>query len=113
MRILTEQDIEKVYSPGNKTSSYEKSLSFYQFLENNEGVLLENIIGITLSDVLYSKYYWFLMLKKENERINGTDAGYDQLAHKLLVSIYEYSGVHFDANEYAESIRIIENLVYE
>jgi len=112
MRILTEHDFEKVFGADSSINIYEKYLSFYKSLESHESILLERINGISLSDILYSKYYWFLKLKRENERINGMDAGYDQQADDLVVSIYEYSGVDFDADIYAKSIETIENLVY-
>lgn len=112
MRILTEHDIETVFGTDNSINTFEKYLLFYKYLENHVNIFLEKLDGISLSDVLYSKYYWFLKLKKENERISGTDVGFDEQAYDLIVNIYEYSGIIFDAEVYAETIKIIENLVY-
>ena len=78
MRILTEHDFEKVFGADSSINIYEKYLSFYKSLESHESILLERINGISLSDILYSKYYWFLKLKRKHERANGADAGYDQ-----------------------------------
>lgn len=112
MQILTECDIETVFGTDNSISTYEKYLSFYKLLENHANIFLEKLESVSLSDVLYSKYYWFLKLKKENEQTHGVDAGFDEQAYDLLVRIYEYSGIIFDAEVYAEAIKTIENLVY-
>ena len=112
MKILIERDMLNLFAVDKAMSIYEKYLSFYNALENCVHDQLGGIVGISPSDILYSKYYWFLKLKRQNELLNGLDAGYDQQAFELLVSIYEHSGVVFDPNIFAESIKAIETLAY-
>ena len=107
-----EHDIENLFGTSDKMNSYEKFLYFYKLLDNNESVFLEKLNGIEYSDILYSKYYWFLRLKKENELTNGVDVGFDQQADELGISIYEYSGIDFDMEVFAKLLKEVENLVY-
>jgi len=111
MKILTERDIENFFGIDKNLNVYERYLSFYKALENCTDIHLKKMMGISPSDLLYSKYYWFLKLKKENELLNGVDVGYDQQAYKLFINIYEYSGLDFDPNVFTKCIKIIENLV--
>ena len=91
MRILTEEEILSIFSLSFCGSSCERYLSFYTLPENNEQTILDSTTGVSLSDILYSKYYWFLKFKQENENVSGKDSGYDQQAYGLMMSIYEDS----------------------
>ena len=105
-----EQDIDKYFTVDKNLDVYEKYVLFYKVLEKCNDNYIEKMDSFSTLDVLFSKYYWFLKLKKENELLNGADAGYDQMADKLLINIYEYSGIGFDPDIFAEYIKIVENM---
>ena len=110
IQLIRKEDMTNLFPLDDDTSSlYEKYLFFYTMLDQKEKEILERMEDISLEDILYSKYYWFLKLKKEHEKtINGEDAGFDQRAFELAVSIYERSDADIDVN----CLEAVENLVY-
>jgi len=53
-------------------------------------VLIEENADITLEDVLYSRYYWFVMYAKRYKDIFKNDLGFDAQESSLISDIDNY-----------------------
>lgn len=63
-------------------------LNYWLLLEEREEDI-QNLPGIQIDDILYSKYYWCTNYIKKRKQLIGPDGGLDQQQFKLLEEISE------------------------
>lgn len=63
-----------------------KRLNYYFLLEEKEKELQE-LVGLSLECILYSKYYWFTKYKEKCRALYGMDAGIEQQQYKIIEEI--------------------------
>lgn len=57
---------------------------YYDFINNNEGKLINDISMVDNKSVMYSKYFWHTKFKNRYLDLFGYDAGIEQQSFKLL-----------------------------
>lgn len=97
MKIIKE-NIEEIfrltgYDPKEKYEDSQLNSLFNGFcvFEEKENEIID-AAGLSLSEVLYSKYYWFSMLKACMNKIYGEDAGLAQQQFKIVEEITQRAG---------------------
>lgn len=58
-------------------------LSYWIFFDEKE-TEIKDLLGVSLEDILYSKYYWCTKFKKRFNMLYGKDAGIDQQQYKII-----------------------------
>ena len=87
---ITKDDIETLMHKVNyinrhdyKEQSLNELLNYWMFLDGNEE-LIQNLLSVTIEEILYSKYYWCSRFIEEYTKMYGTDAGYEQQLFQIL-----------------------------
>ncbi len=75
-----------VYKENYSDKQINYSLNCWYLFDKKEKELQE-LMGITLECILYSKYYWCTQYKKRYEEIFEKDAGIDQQQYKIIEEI--------------------------
>lgn len=97
MKILTNKIDELAMKIGY---SFEKThddqqvntlLNFWKFFDKREQEIQE-ITGIQLEVILYSKYYWCTRYKEKYNQLFGVDEGLDQQQYRIIEEINHRTG---------------------
>lgn len=58
-------------------------LNYWYFFDEKEKEI-QDLLGVSLETILYSKYYWCTQYKNRFNELNGKDAGIDQQQYKII-----------------------------
>lgn len=58
-------------------------LNYWRFLDEKEKEI-QNLSGVSLETILYSKYYWCTRCKDRLHKLYGMEAGIDQQQYKMI-----------------------------
>ena len=76
--------------------NFGKSLKIYIFLTFLKGKS-KMLNDLSLEDIFYNRYRWFLIFSKQKEKIEGNDPGINQQMVKILEEV-EYNNYEIDWN---------------
>lgn len=74
------------YPLNNKYDDAESNrLLNYWLLLDERGSVIQDLTGVSLETILYSKYYWSSRLIDRSTSLYGSDAGLEQSRYKILM----------------------------
>ncbi|MCL1895759.1 MAG: hypothetical protein FWG03_04345 [Clostridiales bacterium] len=107
MPLLSAEDIETIIGTINVTDESDESntledgclkacLNYARFLDLEKTRIIEINSALSVDDLLYSGYYWFVQYKNRFFELYGHDEGLEQQAYKMIERISADLGSRFN-----------------